>query len=385
MKQLALSAYLSRIVVYAGFAATGVGMALPGSVLPTLLVQWQLSDSQAGLFFFMGWMGTSVGALLVRPSRVRSMALGSFLVTLGAVGLAYGTRWSCFGWMAIFGIGLGMAMTAISLLQAGRNFERRAAELNQLNLVWALGACLCPTLAAHSLRVANTHVIFAVMGFFFFLLSLWTLIFERDAPATAVQPHGGDSRWKLSRLRNLGLWPLSLVIVTLLPTGIEASMGAWIASYVQRTEQAITTTVTAGTCFWVGLMLSRLLSSTLLLWRRSERFVLAQSLSTVVIGMILLIATRASLGIIPGVFLIGFGLGPVYPLLLAIALQYSENTLIFFIAGLGSAVLPWMTGIVSTSTSSLRIGLLVPLAASGLMLALGLRQVMRGRQSISTT
>ena len=61
------------------------------------------------------------------------------------------------------------------------------------------------------------------------------------------------------------------------------------------------------------------------------------------------------------------------PLLLAQVLGYSENPLIFTIAGLGSAFLPWLTGAVSASASSLRIGLLVPLAASLLMLALGLR------------
>jgi fucose permease len=96
-------------------------------------------------------------------------------------------------------------------------------------------------------------------------------------------------------------------------------------------------------------------------------------LLTVVAGTLLLISTTASAGILPGVFLVGFGLGPVYPLLLATALQYSERTPIFFVAGLGSAFLPWLTGIVSSATSSLRLGLLVPVSASVLMLALGLR------------
>ena len=378
-------AWLSRLVLYTGFMATGVGMALPGSVLPTLLTQWHLADSQAGLFFFMGWMGTSVGALLVRPSRSRSVAIGSLLTSVGLIGMAYGSHWTCFVWMAVFGVGLGMAMTAISLLQASRNVTRRGAELNQLNLVWALGACLCPTLATHSLRVTNTRAIFLSTGIFFALLFAWSALMERD-PGARVEDSGGlIGKWRVSFLRsklaNLLLWPLSLVVVILLPTGIESSMGGWIAAYVQRTDRVIATTVTAGTCFWLGLLLSRLLSSTLLLWKRSENAVLVQSLLTVVAGMVLLVATHASLGILPGVFLVGFGLGPVYPLLLAIALQYSENTLIFVVAGLGSAFLPWATGVVSSSTASLRTGLLVPLGASILMLALGIRQIQRRSSS----
>jgi FHS family glucose/mannose:H+ symporter-like MFS transporter len=359
--------FVSQIVIYLGFAATGVGMALPGSVLPTLLAQWSLADRQAGLLFSLGWLGSSLGALLVRASRVRSLVLGTLLAALGAFGMAFSSRWSCFLCMAIFGLGLGITMTSTSLLQSARNAERRGAELNRLNLVWALGACICPTLAEHSLRVASARVIFSSLGIFFAIVSLWILAFECDPAAILPISEPSRNRWSLS------LWPLSLVIVILLPTGIESSMGGWIAAYVQRTQQTIATTVTAGSCFWVGLMLSRTLASTILLMRRSERLVLIQSLCTVVAGAMLLIASKASIGILPGVFLVGFGLGPVYPLLLAIALQYSENTVIFFVAGLGSAFFPWLTGMVSSSTSSLRIGLLVPLAASVLMLALGLR------------
>jgi FHS family glucose/mannose:H+ symporter-like MFS transporter len=370
---------VSSVILYLAFAATGVGMALPGSVLPALLVRLSLVDRQAGLLFFLGWLGSSMGALLVRRSKTRSLAIGSVLITSGCFGMAYGVdrfHWASFGCMAIFGLGLGMAMTSISLLQAARNYGRRAAELNRLNLAWALGACICPTLAEHSLRITNVRTIFSVVGIFFACIALWAAVVERKSEATgALTDSSQVQRWRVPAIRNLGLWPLSLVLVIFLPPGIESSMGGWIAAYVQRTQQTIATTVTAGTCFWVGLMLSRLLSSTVLLVRRSERLVLTQSLCTVVLGMILLIASKASLGILPGVFLVGFGLGPVYPMLLAIALQYSDNTLIFFVAGLGSAFLPWLTGILSSSASSLRIGLLVPLGGSLLMLILGLRQI----------
>jgi FHS family glucose/mannose:H+ symporter-like MFS transporter len=375
------SGWMSTVIVYLAFAATGIGMALPGSVLPALLVRLSLADSQAGLLFFLGWLGSSLGALLVHRSRTRSVAYGSALIALGAFGMAYGVdrfRWACFGWMAIFGLGLGTTMTSINLLQAGRHFERRGAELNRLNLVWSIGACACPTLAAHSLQVTDVRTIFTVVAAFFALVGLWATTVERHLVTTAIPAGERGGNWSFRRIRNLSLWPLSLVIVIFLPTGIESSMGGWIAAYVQRTQQTITTTVTAGTCFWVGLMLSRLLSSTVLLIRRSERLVLTQSLCTVVLGTLLLISSTVSLGILPGVFLIGFGLGPVYPMLLAIALQYSENTLIFFVAGLGSAFLPWLTGILSSATSSLRLGLLVPFVASVLMLGLGLRQIVAG-------
>jgi FHS family glucose/mannose:H+ symporter-like MFS transporter len=378
-KTVSPPALLSRIIIYLGFAATGVGLALPGSVLPALLAHWALDDSQAGLLFFVGWISCSLGALLVRPSRVQSVACGSVAIACGAFGMAFGSKPGCFVWMAIFGLGLGLTMTSISLLQATKNAHRRGMELNRLNLTWAIGACLCPSLAEHSLRVAGVRVIFSAVGLFFALFSLWMMAFEAGSESSHMQagPTLNQAQNKRLGLRNLALWPLSMLAVICLPTGIESSMGAWIATYVQRADHTLFTTVTAGSCFWAGLLASRSLSAFIPMPKRWERLVLGQSLATVLLGTVLLIAVDSRVGILPRVFLIGFGLGPIYPMLLSIALQYSENSTIFFVAGLGSAILPWLTGIVSSSTSSLRNGLLVPCAASALMLFLGFRLLIR--------
>ncbi len=375
---------MSYGMLYAGFAATGVCMALPGSVLPALLARWSLADSQAGLLFFLAWMGSSLGAIAVRLPVARALLIGDGLLSMAALGMAYvAVLWprSAFVWMMLFGVGLGMVMTATSLLQATRQAYRRGAELNRLNLVWAVGASLCPTLAEHSLRVMDVRSIFAGVGVFFAVQFAWVGLRERDPLQLGAEKADAGR----SRSGSLSLWPLPLVILVFLPTGIEASMGGWIAAYVQRTQHTIATTVTAGTCFWIGLMLSRTLSSILLASQKggrrprltTEGAVLRFGMGTVVAGMAALLLSGASLGVLPGVFLIGFGLGPVYPLVLAKALEYSQNTLIFFVAGLGSACLPWLTGVVSTGASSLRIGLLVPSAASVLMLALGFAQLRR--------
>jgi fucose permease len=360
----------SRVLLYLSFAATGMAMALPGAVLPALLQHWSMADRQAGLLFFLGWMGSSIGALLVRPSRSRSIAFGALLTGLGATGMAFSTKTGGFVSMAVFGLGLGLTMTATSLLQSARNEDRRGPELNRLNLIWAIGASTCPTLAVHSLRVASARMIFCALGLFFFAVSLWVFLLERD-PDRGAKARPVPVPWRKGW--SLSLWPLPMVAIMLLPSGIESSMGGWIAAYIQRTHHVISTTVTAGTLFWIGLMLSRTLVSSIGALHRAERVVLRVSLCVVLAGALILIADSATLGALPGIFLIGFGLGPAYPLLLAIALQYSENTAIFFMAGLGSALFPWLTGAVSSAAGSLRVGLLVPLGASVLLLALGLR------------
>jgi len=359
-------------LLYVGFAATGVGMALPGAVLPALLKEWRLGDAQAGLLFFLAWLGSSVGALLAEGNRRRSVAGGSLAVAVALVAMGWGgpSYWA----MALYGLGLGTTMTAISLLQAARHAERRAAELSRLNMVWALGAFLCPSLAAHSLRVANVRVICEALAAVFALLSVAIAVLDGedgDAKTKTASLPGG--RLKELFRNPFALWPVWVIFLAFLPTGIESSMGGWVAEYAHRAHGSIATTVTAGSAFWGGILLSRAFSSTRFLAWRTESGLLRQSAWTVLAGALLLVMVTSSAGILCGAALVGFGLGPVYPLALAYALRYSDHAGIFFLAGVGSAFLPWLTGMVSGASASLRIGLLVPVAAGAVLVAMGYR------------
>jgi fucose permease len=64
---------------------------------------------------------------------------------------------------------------------------------------------------------------------------------------------------------------------------------------------------------------------------------------------------------------LGFGIGPTYPLLLAWALRFRCGGSIFFLAGVGSAALPWLMGLISGRHHSLRVGLMVPILGSAWM------------------
>jgi fucose permease len=57
-------------------------------------------------------------------------------------------------------------------------------------------------------------------------------------------------------------------------------------------------------------------------------------------------------------------------LLLAWALRLYRGGAIFFLAGVGSALLPWLTGLVSTRAHSLRVGFSVPMLGTLILFAL---------------
>ena len=89
-------------------------------------------------------------------------------------------------------------------------------------------------------------------------------------------------------------------------------------------------------------------------------------------GVLLLLSAHRPLTILAGSALTGLALAPLFPLILALFLEEiggSRNAgWVFAVAGLGGAVLSWLTGTISSGTGSLRIGLLVPGAAALLML-----------------
>jgi MFS transporter, FHS family, glucose/mannose:H+ symporter len=89
-------------------------------------------------------------------------------------------------------------------------------------------------------------------------------------------------------------------------------------------------------------------------------------------GVLLLLSAHHPLTILMGSALTGIALAPIFPLILALFLAEiggSRNAgWVFAVAGLGGAVLSWLTGIVSSGTGSLRIGLLVPGCAALVML-----------------
>lgn len=349
--------------LYLGFAATGVGVALPGALLPVMLQRWDLQDEQGGRLFLLAWIGSSLGALLVHGSMRTVLLCGSIAVALGAAGLAFCAGGSADGWMALYGLGLGLTMTSISLIRQ-RQSGGSGTELVKLNLLWAIGACACPSLTIRTLMSGDIRPVYCGAALCFAALAAWTTLQTsltiEEGVATTAHP------WTIFRAV-----PLGLIVMTLLITGIEASAGGWLATYARRGGYGIAGAVAAPTCFWAGLLLSRLFWSVCDRWL-THAWTVRGSVVLMGAASVFLVASGSGWLMLAAAFCLGFGIGPTYPLLLAWALRFHRGGAIFFLAGAGSAFLPWLTGIVSTHRHSLRLGLAVPMTATLVMVMLSL-------------
>ena len=78
------------------------------------------------------------------PPFHRNLATGMAMIAVSMAGLALGGGHALFFLFLLFGTGLGLAMTANSVLTGDRYRERRAAMLTLLNFSWSAGAAVSP-------------------------------------------------------------------------------------------------------------------------------------------------------------------------------------------------------------------------------------------------
>jgi len=355
---------VSTGILFAAFLGAGIGAALPGAMLPLLLARWSLTDAQAGGLFFLFFVGSASGALLSRGLLSRSIVRGCLTTALGAVLLALASRLAAFVAITAYGVGLGIVMTSISLLQSRRDPANRVVQMARLNLVWSIGACLGPSIALRGAAAFSPQAMLYALSAYFLLATAVASRWAPNANAAVVGPSPG---------RVAGIPPLLLLLVPL-ATGIESAAGGWLATYSKRSGETLGVTVGAATCFWAGMLFSRLLQS----HRQTsvpKRWMLILGPSAMSVALILVLSTTTPSAILTGALLLGLGVGPMYPLLLALALRHGEGrNLIFVIAGAGASFLPLLTGLVSGWAGSLRTGLGVPLLGALTMTCLGWAQ-----------
>jgi fucose permease len=359
--------------LYVAFAATGVGVALPGVILPLLLVKWQLKDGQGGTLLLLSWFGSSIANLLIRGSLRTTLAVGSLLTAASALGLAE-LSLRQFPWlMAIYGLGLGLAMTSINLVRQKQASEPKR-ELIRLNLIWALGALACPFLASRVLQSGNMRPLLLGLGALFLIFGVWTLTrrdIRVDVPALAA----GRQRRPWDGFTAV---PFGLLMMVFLVTGIEAATSGWLSTYASRANRELIVTVAAPASLWTGLLISRMFWSLPRTKLGGSRVILG-NLGVVAASAILLVASGGGMLMLLAAFGIGIGLGPAFPILIAESLRYGESGVAFLFAGLGASALPWLTGVFSQSLGSLRNGLVVPMAAALLLFILAIANSRRNR------
>jgi FHS family glucose/mannose:H+ symporter-like MFS transporter len=371
----------ASIVLHGGFVVTGIVTTLVGPLLPILTGRWSLSDQRAGLFFTAQFVGSmvgvaSIGRLIKRGYRY-TFVCGFALIAAGVAGLNLGGYVATLAAATVFGCGLGQTISSANLWVGEIAKTRRVAALSILNLMWGIGAIA----SSPFVMLAQRHLLTSWLLYGIAACSVLTAVFlagmnlEPEITRKAEPVHERALKDNISVRSTLSLAALFFLYV-----GSENSVAGWVASLTKRmNSDSGDLWALAPMFFWGGLLAGRALVPMVPL-RRSERTVFASGLILAAAGVCCLLWAETFASVVACVTASGLGLAAIYPILVAwLVKAFGERSrrigaIMFAMASMGGATLPWLVGLTSTRTGSLRDGLLIPLA--GCIAMFGLTAIM---------
>jgi len=376
------SARKEWLLLHLSFILIGVITTLLGPILPSFSRHWSLTDAQAGFFFTAQYFGSTLGVILTSVflprfgfSKVSAAGFAAFFVGFAFLGLG---PWVISSLMlGMNGFGYGLSNPAINLRATQLPSKNTAAAVTFLNFSWSIGAVLCPFLVGAlipSLHLRGFSLLLAACSLVFVALHLSLRTASLTAhPARATHPLAD---W-LAHLRVPQAVPLLLLFF--LYVGVEVALGGWIATLEKRMPGMSAATLVVAPSVFYGFLLFGRGVAPLVLRHVSQLSISGAGLFLATLGATIIAFSNSPHTLYVGATIAGFGLAPQYPIfvtwLAAIFKQDSNwiGALFFGAGGIGGGGLPWLVGIVSATTHSLRAGLFVPLAVSFLMIFLVLR------------
>jgi FHS family glucose/mannose:H+ symporter-like MFS transporter len=381
------------VAAHAAFVPIGIVTVLLGPLLPMLSAKWSLNYTQAGSLFTVQFLSSTVGVALSGFCLSRwgfrfAIKVGLLAMAVGVAALPYSSRFLGSAGIGLYGLGFGIAVPAANLLVAEVHQFHRSAALNLLNFSWSVGAVACPFLVAAAARTHHVPALLAAFAGFLFLVAVGIAampshIVEPRArggngaqPVTSVDSGTSDSdtSWRSSSWRSNSV--VLLASLFFLYVGVENSFGGWIASYAKSIGTlSLSLALMSSSFFYSTLMVGRWLASLVL--KRVEEVTLARAgLLMACAGMMCLLLSHAALGVLAGASVTGLGLAAVYPITISLlSREFGDassqmGSIMFTMANLGGAFMPWLVGFFSNRFGSVRAGMVVPLIAGGAMCTL---------------
>jgi fucose permease len=172
-----------------------------------------------------------------------------------------------------------------------------------------------------------------------------------------------------------GVWLLALLL--LFQSGNEASLSGWTSTYVGAMgwSPRVATLVLLG--YWVMAVAGRALSARAQSWVGKGRLVVFCSLASFCGCVVLLAAAGWLPALAGGVWITSLGFSAIFPTVLAIAGDRYHRFagtvfgFLFTVGNVGSITFPWALGHIS-QVFGIRLGMLVPLAGTALVVATAL-------------
>jgi MFS family permease len=366
---------------YCGFLCLGLVLTLLGANQDSLAVDLELDLARTGMLASALALGLFVGTVVAGPlyDRLPRRPLVVAAILLAATGLfsvgpniGFGDALFRFAWI---GVGAGACDTLFIASIAERFGAQSAKPMSLLHTGTAVGAILGPLFVAAIATRWHWSSTFHSVGAAHLALAVAAMRIRFPEP-TRVAPHA-----KTDHHTTLVLAIIPFIVVTFAYLALETTLSAFAVPYANGgLSLEVLRGQTAISAMWFGLLTGRL-----------GALALRGNLDgRVLIGAGILCCAVILIGAVTGTrqieilyFCIGFSLGPVFPVTIALAGQRFPNSLGLVVGlstGIGSMaafIAPWLTGELGDRT-----GIVVAiswLAVWAVVVALGGAVIRHGR------
>ncbi|HEY4356646.1 MAG TPA: MFS transporter [Acidobacteriaceae bacterium] len=350
----------------AGILLAGVGTVLLGPLLPFVQVRWHLQDSQAGLLLFFKFIGAFLGGISVPRRLRRGILQGTLLACIGfsLFGMSTGLVTGAIT-LFISGIGLGQLIASTNILAGRRYTAHTGSALASLNFFWSLGAVGGGLIVAAFLPTLGLRGLLLSIGASLLVVSLGGYLQPRRESAHTL-PLGEPNRL-LARETILRFG-----VLLFLYGGLETCLTGWLTTFTMRytTGPRLLAGQSGTVLLWIALTAGRAISSFILRFVR-ESVVQRTGLLLSFVFISALATTRNGAFFSLWCLALGVSLAPFFPATYGIFLRMSPTPrqagAVLAVSGLGAAAFPYLMGVISTHTGSLRLAMVVPMVLALLL------------------
>jgi len=340
--------------IFTGIFLFGVSMVVLGSILPVLKGKFSLSDIEAGGLFSILPFGILVGSVTFGPITDKYgyrwvLTIASLFLSVGFLGIAHTQSISLLRiCVFLFGMGGGVINGATSALVSDlSSATEKIANLNWLGVFFGVGAFCMPLLLSVIDVKYYTSVIDVVSA-----VSLLVAIAFAVISYPEIEHKEKISIKLLPDFIGNKLF-MGICFYLFFQSAFEALINNWSVSYFVKqlhTEQNIA--LIALSFSVLGMVAMRILSGSILK-KISHSVMIYSSLVLLTSGLILLLFSFSIYFLMLGLFLIGAGLAPGFPVMLGIVggiykeVSGTAFSFALFIALIGNMIINYFTGVLS--------------------------------------
>ena len=310
---------IAFIANFTGILLFGVSMVIIGSLLPVLKTRFGMSDIAAGSLFSILPVGLLIGSVSFGPVVDKFgyrwvLSVASVLLSLGFFGIAHSDSLSLLR-TSIFFFGLGGGVinggtsALVSDLSEGKN---KIINLNWLGMFYGIGAFSMPMILSrineiHYTAVINVVSIISLLIAVVFLLINYPLTVKKEKISIKLIPVFVKNKLFMA-----------ICFYLFFQSAFEAIINNWSVSFfIDKLDVPQSRALVALSVSILGLICMRILTGSV--FKNWHHFRLIKlSLVLFSLGLICLLIPAPYFVHLLGMFLIGGGLAPGFPVMLGI-------------------------------------------------------------------